>query len=242
MLTSAVELSASLPPIGAKTLRVDTMAGFESSPAALSVAGRTSRIAHGKAVPRRQAPSREDAREAVRTLLSWIGENPDRDGLRDTPDRVLRAYGEFFAGYKQDPSQVLAKTFDEIAGYDGPVVVRDIEVQSHCEHHMVPFTGMAHVAYLPAKRVVGLSKLARLVESFARRLQIQERLTAQIADALQAELEPRGVAVVIEAQHHCMTMRGVRKPGATTVTTQVSGAFADSDAARAEILRELRNC
>ncbi len=184
--------------------------------------------------------SRQDALEAIRTLLTYIGEDPNRDGLLETPDRVLRAYGEFFAGYQQDPSEVLAKTFNETADYNGPVVVRDIAVHSHCEHHMVAFAGRAHVAYLPADRVVGLSKLARLVEVYARRLQIQERLTAQIANDLQQALCPRGVAVLIEAEHHCMTMRGVRKPGAMTTTSHVTGVFLEDAAARSEILRELR--
>jgi GTP cyclohydrolase I len=184
--------------------------------------------------------SRKDALEAVRTLLTYIGEDPNREGLRETPDRVLRAYGEFFAGYQQDPIELLAKTFDETADYNGSVVVRDITVQSHCEHHMVAFAGRAHVAYLPADRVVGLSKLARLVEVYSRRLQIQERLTAQIGNDLQQALRPRGVAVVIEAEHHCMTMRGVRKPGAMTTTSHVTGVFLEDAAARTEILRELR--
>lgn len=184
-------------------------------------------------------PSRHDAQRAIRTLLAFVGEDPDREGLRETPDRVLRAYGEFFAGYGQDPAAVLAKTFDEIDGYSGAVVVRDIEFHSHCEHHMVPFTGRAHIAYLPSGRVVGLSKLARLVEVFAKRLQIQERLTAQIAQTLDGALLPRGVAVVVEAEHHCMSMRGVRKPGAKTVTTELTGLFRDDPQARAEILQQL---
>lgn len=186
-------------------------------------------------------PSRLEALTAIRTLLRWIGEDPDREGLRETPDRVLRAHAELFAGYRDDPSAVLAKTFDETAEYNGAVVVRDIAVQSHCEHHMVPFVGRAHVAYLPQDRVVGLSKLARLVDGFARRLQIQERLTAQVATSLQEALQPRGVAVLIEAEHHCMTLRGVRKPGARTVTTHLCGVYEHDPALRAEILRELRN-
>ena len=184
-------------------------------------------------------PTRMEATAALRTLLAWIGEDPHREGLRETPERVLRAYGEFFAGYGQKPSSILAKTFDELDGYDGAVVVRNIEVESHCEHHMVPFRGVAHVAYLPNGRVVGLSKLARLVEAFSRRLQIQERLTAQIAQALKTELDARGVAVVIAAQHECMSTRGVRQRGATTVTTQVTGVWAEDATARAEILRQL---
>lgn len=185
-------------------------------------------------------PSRHDAQRALRTLLAYLGEDPDREGLRETPDRVLRAYGEFFAGYQQDPAAVLAKSFDEIDGYSGAVIVRDIEFTSHCEHHMVPFVGRAHIAYLPQGRVVGLSKLARLVEVFAKRLQIQERMTAQIAQSLTAALQPRGVAVVVEAEHHCMSMRGVRKPGAKTVTTELSGVFEHDPQARAEILAQLR--
>ncbi len=185
-------------------------------------------------------PSRGEALAAIRTLLAYLGEDPTRAGLLETPDRVLRSYAELFAGYRQDPAAVLAKTFDETADYNGAVVVRDIAVQSHCEHHMVPFAGKAHVAYLPAGRVVGLSKLARLVDVFARRLQIQERLTAQIATELQRALTPRGVAVVVEAEHQCMIMRGVRKPGALTVTSHVTGVYETDAGQRAEILRELR--
>ena len=194
---------------------------------------------HGNDLRTKLAPTRTEALAALRTLLAWIGEDPQREGLRETPERVLRAYGEFFAGYGQDPTSILAKTFAELDGYDGPVVVRDIEVESHCEHHMVPFRGVAHVAYLPNGRVVGLSKLARLVQAFSRRLQIQERLTAQIAHTLQTELGARGVAVVIAAQHECMSTRGVRQRDATTVTTQVTGVWATDAVARAEILRQL---
>ena len=188
----------------------------------------------------RPRPSRDDALAAVRTLLSWIGEDPDREGLLETPDRVLRAYGEFFGGYGTDVDGILGKTFGELEGYDEVVVVRDIEVHSHCEHHMVPFLGHAHVAYLPGERVVGLSKLARLVDAFARRLQVQERLTAQIGGALERALRPRGVAVRISAAHHCMTTRGVRKPGAQTETVWFAGAFRDDRARRAEVLDLLR--
>jgi len=196
----------------------------------------TTRTPHATAASH---PTRQDAATALRTLLRWIGEDPDRPGLQDTPDRVLRAYGEFFAGYAQDPGEVLARTFDELDGYRGPVIVRDLELRSHCEHHMVPFLGVAHVAYLPDQRVVGLSKIARLVDMFARRLQIQERLTAQIAHALETHLGARGVAVVIAAEHQCMSSRGVRKHGARTLTTQVTGVYADDAVARAEILRQL---
>ncbi len=185
-------------------------------------------------------PSRAEALAAVRTLLSWIGEDPRREGLLETPGRVLRAYEEVFAGYRETPAEVLAKTFDETAAYNGAVVVRDIEVRSHCEHHMVPFVGKAHVAYLPDGKVVGLSKLARLVNGYSRRLQIQERLTAEVATSLMAALRPRGVAVVVEAEHHCMTMRGVRNPGALTVTQHLCGVYERDPALRAEVVRELR--
>jgi GTP cyclohydrolase I len=185
-------------------------------------------------------PARHEAEAALRTLLSWVGEDPNRAGLLETPDRVLRAYGEWFAGYRQDPAELLRKSFDELDGYDGPVVVRDIEVRSHCEHHMVPFTGLAHVAYLPRGRVVGLSKIARLVDAFAKRLQIQERLTAQIAQTLHGELQARATAVVIECEHQCMASRGVRKQGAKTVTTQLLGLWSENAIARGEILQQLR--
>ncbi|MEC8651706.1 MAG: GTP cyclohydrolase I FolE [Planctomycetota bacterium] len=185
-------------------------------------------------------PSRDEAVAAIRTLLKWIGEDPEREGLIETPDRVLRAYSEFFAGYEQDPAAVLSKTFDESGSYNGAVIVRDIDVRSHCEHHMVPFIGKAHVAYLPDAKVVGISKLARLVNGFARRLQIQERLTAEVARTLMGALKPRGVAVIIEAEHHCMTMRGIRNAGATTVTQHLCGVYEEDPALRGEILRELR--
>lgn len=186
------------------------------------------------------SPSRDEAVAAIRTLLKWIGEDPEREGLIETPDRVLRAYSEFFAGYEQDPAAVLSKTFDESGSYNGAVIVRDIDVRSHCEHHMVPFIGKAHVAYLPDAKVVGISKLARLVNGFARRLQIQERLTAEVARTLMSALKPRGVAVIIEAEHHCMTMRGIRNAGATTVTQHLCGVYEEDTALRGEILRELR--
>lgn len=184
-------------------------------------------------------PTREDAHEALRTLLAWLGEDPKREGLLETPDRVLRAYGEYFAGYQQDPADLLKKSFEELEGYSGPVVVRDIEIHSHCEHHMVPFTGRAHVAYLPNARVVGLSKLARVVDAFARRLQIQERLTAQIAHAIHDTLDAKAVAVVIACEHQCMATRGVKKRGAETITTQCLGLWQTDAQARAEILRQL---
>ncbi|MFO1051397.1 MAG: GTP cyclohydrolase I FolE [Planctomycetota bacterium] len=181
-------------------------------------------------------PTREEAEAAVRTLLAWAGEDPRREGLIETPSRVVRAYEELFSGYAMDPESILAKTFKEVDGYDEMVTVRDIRLESHCEHHMVPFLGKAHVAYLPRKRVVGLSKIARLVEGFAKRFQVQERLTVQIADAIDHVLSPRGVAVVVEAEHFCMTTRGIRKPGAVTVTSRMLGAFRDDASTRREFL------
>ena len=172
----------------------------------------------------------------MRTLIRWAGDDPDREGLLGTPDRVVRAYEEFFAGYADDPAALLARTFEETDGYDEMVLLRDIRLESHCEHHMVPIIGTAHVAYLPRKRVVGISKLARLVDMFAQRLQIQEKLTAQIANTIDEILEPLGVAVVIEAAHQCMTTRGVHKPGVTMVTSRMLGAFREHDATRREFL------
>ena len=183
-----------------------------------------------------QRPSRAEAEEAVRTLIRWAGDDPTREGLRGTPDRVVRSYNEFFAGYEEDPVALLERTFEEIEGYDEMVVLRDIRLESHCEHHMVPIIGKAHVAYLPGKRVVGISKLARVVEVYAKRLQIQEKLTAQVANTLQEVLQPRGVAVVMEAGHQCMTTRGVHKHGVTMVTSRMLGAFRDDPRTRAEFL------
>jgi GTP cyclohydrolase I len=185
-------------------------------------------------------PSRGEAEAAVRTLLLWAGDNPDREGLVDTPARVARAYEEFFAGYAQDPVELLARTFEETDGYDEMVVLRDIRLESHCEHHVVPIIGRAHVAYLPHKRVVGISKLARVVDLYAKRLQIQEKLTAQVANAINDVLEPKGVAVVIEAAHQCMTTRGIHKPGVTMVTSRMLGAFRDDAATRREFLAMIR--
>jgi GTP cyclohydrolase I len=181
-------------------------------------------------------PTREEAEEAVRTLLRWAGDDPTREGLMDTPGRVARAYEEFFAGYDVDPVALLERTFEETDGYDEIVLLRDIRLETHCEHHMVPILGRAHVAYLPHRRVVGISKLARVVEAYAKRLQIQEKLTAQIANTIQDVLEPRGVAVVIEAAHQCMTTRGVHKPGVTMVTSRMLGAFRDNPTTRREVL------
>jgi GTP cyclohydrolase I len=181
-------------------------------------------------------PSRGEAEAAVRTLLRWAGDDPDRAGLLDTPQRVVRAFEEHFGGYRQEPAEILRTTFDEIDGYDELVLLRDIEFSSHCEHHLAPIVGRAHVAYLPVHRVIGISKLARLVEAFAKRLQIQERMTVQIADTIQEVLEPRGVAVVIEATHHCMTTRGVHKPGTAMLTSRLTGCFRDDPATRRELL------
>ena len=183
-----------------------------------------------------ERPSRDEAEAAVRTLIRWTGDDPDREGLRDTPARVVRAYDEFFAGYQTDPSEILAKTFSEVDGYDEMVVLTDIRFESHCEHHMVPIVGKAHIGYLPEHRVVGISKLARLVEVYARRLQIQEKMTVQIADTLQDILQPKGVGVVLEAAHECMTTRGVHKPGVSMVTSRMLGAFRTDSNTRREFL------
>lgn len=174
-----------------------------------------------------ERPSRSEAEDAVRTLLRWVGENPGREGLLDTPKRVVKAYEQFFAGYHQDPDDILGTVFEEVEGYDDMVLVKDIDFAAHCEHHMVPFIGKAHIAYYPNGGVVGLSKLARLVEIYARRLQTQETMTAQIADALEQSLAPLGVAVMIEAEHMCMSIRGVQKNGASTVTTRFTGRLRD---------------
>ena len=172
-------------------------------------------------------PSRDEAEAAVRTLIAWAGDDPTREGLLETPRRVTKAYGEFFAGYGESPREILKKTFKEVGGYDDIVLVKDIPFSSHCEHHMVPFVGKAHIAYLPHDGVVGLSKLARLVDVFARRLQTQENLTAQIIDAINEHLGPRGAAVMLEAEHMCMSMRGVRAHGAVTITHRFTGVFAE---------------
>ena len=181
-------------------------------------------------------PSREEAEAAVRTLLRWACDDPTREGLRDTPKRVAEAYEEFFAGYAVDPVELLARSFEETDGYDEMVVLRDIRFESHCEHHMAPIIGRAHIAYLPDKRVVGISKLARVLEAFSKRLQIQERLTAQVANSIQEVLRPKGVAVVIDATHQCMTTRGVHRPGVTMVTSRMLGAFRDDPSTRREFL------
>lgn len=181
-------------------------------------------------------PSRAEAEQAVRTLIRWAGDDPAREGLIDTPKRVASAYEEFFAGYDADPVEILKRTFEETDGYDEIVVLKDIRLESHCEHHMVPIIGVAHVAYLPHRRVVGISKLARVIDAYAKRLQIQEKMTAQVANAINDVLEPKGVAVVIEAAHQCMTTRGVSKPGVTMVTSRMLGAFRDDPTTRREFL------
>ncbi|MEC7488813.1 MAG: GTP cyclohydrolase I FolE [Pseudomonadota bacterium] len=185
-------------------------------------------------------PSQSEAEEAVRTLIRWAGDDPNREGLHETPARVARSYAEFYAGYGLDPEEVLMKTFEETGGYDEMVLIRDIEVESHCEHHMVPIIGKAHVAYIPNNRVVGISKLARVVEVFAKRLQIQEKMTVDIAATINQALKPQGVAVVIEASHQCMTTRGIHKAGADTVTSQMLGAFRDDPSTRREFLAMIR--
>ena len=181
-------------------------------------------------------PSRDEAEAAIRTLLRWAGEDPGREGLQDTPGRVARAYEEWCGGYGIEPETLLTTTFSEVEGYDEIVLLRDIRIESHCEHHMAPILGRAHVAYLPRRRVVGISKLARVVEAYAKRFQIQERLTAQIANTIDRVLEPHGVAVVIDAEHQCMTTRGVHQPGVSMVTSHMLGVFRDNPATRAELL------
>ena len=181
-------------------------------------------------------PSRDEALKAVKTLIEWAGDDPSREGLIETPDRVIRAYKEFFAGYEEDPEQVLEKTFEEVEGYDDAVIVRNIRVESHCEHHMVHILGVAHVGYIPNKRVVGISKLARIVDIFGKRLQTQETMTAQIADTIQRVLEPKGVAVVIDAGHQCMSTRGIHKTESSTITSRMLGIFRDKAETRSEFM------
>ena len=186
-------------------------------------------------------PSREEAENAVRTLVRWAGDDPNREGLAGTPERVVRAYEEFFTGYHDDPVEILQRTFEEVEGYDEMVLLRNIRFESHCEHHMAPILGRAHIAYLPDHRVVGISKLARLVQVYAKRLQIQEKMTAQIANTIQEVLQPLGVAVMIEASHQCMTTRGVYKPGAALATSRMLGAFRENAATRREFLSLIRS-
>ena len=188
-----------------------------------------------------QRPSREEAEEAIKTLLRWAGDDPSREGLRDTPARVARAYEDWFSGYSEDPEEYLKRTFEEVEGYDDMVVLKDIRFESHCEHHLAPIIGKVHVGYLPNNKVVGISKLARVVDTFARRLQVQETMNAQIADCIQRVLDPKGVAVVIEAAHQCMTTRGVHKPGVTMVTSTMHGEFRRNPLTRREFLSVIGN-
>ncbi len=188
----------------------------------------------------RQRPNRAEAEEAVKTLIRWAGDDPDREGLLDTPSRVVRAYNEWFSGYGEDPAEHLARTFEEVAGYDEPVLVRNIPFHSYCEHHLAPITGVAHISYMPAQRVVGLSKLVRVVDCIAKRMQIQERMTAEIAGIIDEVLEPRGVAVVIEATHACMSTRGVQKHDVSTTTSRMLGVFKKDATLRSEFLASIR--
>lgn len=188
-----------------------------------------------------KTPSEEEAKQAVRTLIAWAGDDPGREGLKDTPKRVVKAYKEFFRGYDEDPIAVLSRTFEDVGGYDDIVMLRDIDINSHCEHHMIPFIGKAHVAYFPTDRVVGISKLARVVEIFARRLQTQETMTAQIADAIEKSLQPKGAAVMIDAVHQCMSLRGIQKRNVATITTQFTGAFKGDLPLQARFLELVRS-
>ncbi|SNZ08470.1 GTP cyclohydrolase I FolE [Cohaesibacter gelatinilyticus] len=187
----------------------------------------SSRPAQGQTVTERKRPSRQEAEAAVRTLIEWIGDNPDREGLLDTPARFVKAYEEVYRGYREDPVEPLKRTFKEVNGYKDMVLLRDVEFFSACEHHMVPFVGKAHIAYYPSDGVVGLSKLARVIDTYARRLQTQETMTAQIIEVIEKTLNPRGIALMIEAEHMCMSMRGVQKKGVSTVTTTFTGVFED---------------
>lgn len=194
------------------------------------------RLVKPAAITKIERPTRAEAEEAVRTLIRWAGENPERGGLHETPARVVKAYEEYFQGYHDDPEAILKKTFEEIEGYDEMIVLRGIRFESHCEHHMAPIVGRAWVAYLPKGRVVGISKLARVVQAYSKRLQIQEKMTAQIANIIQEVLQPHGVGVVLKAEHHCMTTRGVMKPGTDLVTSRMLGAFRDCPMTRQEFL------
>ena len=185
-------------------------------------------------------PSRAEAEQAVDVLLRWAGDDPSREGLVDTPARVVRAYEEFFSGYAEDPEEMLARTFEEVEGYDDMVMLRGIDLQSHCEHHMVPILGQAHIAYLPDQRVVGISKLARVLDSFGRRLQTQETMTAQVANAIQNALKPKGVAILVDAQHQCMTTRGVKKQGVSMLTTRFTGVFRSDNDLRERFYQQIK--
>ena len=186
-------------------------------------------------------PSREEAMDAVRTMIAWAGDDPSREGLLETPKRVIKAYEEFFAGYDMDPDEILNKTFEEVAGYDEMIIIKDIRLESHCEHHMVPILGKAHLAYIPNNRVVGISKLARVVDVYGKRLQTQETMTAQIAESIDRVLQPKGVGVVIDAGHQCMTTRGIHKTNATTITSQMLGVFRSDYRTRSEFMNLINN-
>ncbi len=194
------------------------------------------KVSQKKVTTIRNKPSRKQAEEAVKTLIKWAGDNPEREGLLETPKRVVNSYKEFFSGYDSKPEQILSKTFDEVEGYDEMVIVRDITIESHCEHHMVPFIGIAHIGYIPDKRIVGISKLARIADVFAKRLQTQEIMTAQIADTINEVLKPKGVAVVIDAQHQCMTTRGTHKTESSTITSRMLGLFRTNSNTRSEFM------
>ena len=194
------------------------------------------KVSQKKVTPIRNKPSRKQAEEAVKTLIKWAGDNPEREGLLETPKRVVNAYKEFFSGYDSKPEQILSKTFDEVEGYDEMVIVRNITIESHCEHHMIPFIGIAHIGYIPNKRIVGISKLARIADVFAKRLQTQEIMTAQIADTINEVLKPKGVAVVIDAQHQCMTTRGTHKTESSTITSRMVGLFRTNSNTRSEFM------
>ena len=194
------------------------------------------KVLQNKVTTIRNKPSRKQAEEAVKTLIEWAGDNPEREGLLETPKRVVNSYKEFFSGYDSKPEQILSKTFDEVEGYDEMVIVRNITIESHCEHHMVPFIGIAHIGYIPDKRIVGISKLARIADVFAKRLQTQEIMTAQIADTINEVLNPKGVAVVIDAQHQCMTTRGTHKTESSTITSRMLGLFRTNSNTRSEFM------
>ena len=194
------------------------------------------KVLQNKVTTIRNKPSRKQAEEAVKILIKWAGDNPEREGLLETPKRVVNSYKEFFSGYDSKPEQILSKTFDEVEGYDEMVIVRNITIESHCEHHMVPFIGIAHIGYIPDKRIVGISKLARIADVFAKRLQTQEIMTAQIADTINEVLNPKGVAVVIDAQHQCMTTRGTHKTESSTITSRMLGLFRTNSNTRSEFM------
>lgn len=204
-----------------------------------AVDGLRSTLVNPRSAPVKK-PSRDEAEEAVRTLIAWAGDDPAREGLVDTPGRVVRAYEEFFEGYNEDPYKELTRTFEEVEGYNDMVMLRDIAIESHCEHHMVAILGKAHIAYVPTSKVVGISKLARVIEIFAKRLQTQETMTAQIADTINRALEPAGVAILIEAKHQCMTTRGVKKPDVATITTQFTGVFRDDPRMETRFMQMIR--